>query len=178
MVIRISNRLRHRERLRGLIPAGKRARLPDIAADPRQPGRFQHRADVVQQSARDPAAVDRRHRHRHQPAQRCANRDEAGDPDLIQQGIDIGDILPGGISPLVRCVFAAAPPAHVGAQHAPLPREPRCQVFEVAGIAGQPRQTHQRRPVAAAGIVAIMQPQPVGAIPPAIGICAHAIGTT
>src|SRR3546814_1869090 len=67
---------------RGVHPGGITAPLPDIVLDPRQPRRFEPGPDIVDDGAGDALRDHGGQAHRHQPAQRCADRSEEHTSEL------------------------------------------------------------------------------------------------
>ena len=156
-------------------PARVRLAHTHIAANPVQPRLVQRRADIVQHRARQPFAMGGGDEHGDDPAQRRADRHEAGDRQVRQQPADILQIGQRHIAHRILGIGAFRAPPHIRADHPPLARQPLCQRLEIARIAGQPWQAqHGRSPVLAARIVAIMQPQSIRGPPICVTIAGQA----
>src|SRR3546814_9043428 len=72
-----------------LFPDTTRLRAADIVADAFKPRRLKLGADIVEHRADEPPGQRRRHQHRDQPAQRCADRREPRDRPLVQHSDDV-----------------------------------------------------------------------------------------
>ena len=105
----------------------------------------------------------------HEPAERGADEHRVGNAELVEQLEQVGDIDRRRVIGRVGVESAAAAPAQVDREHAPVAGVAIGDRLEIARVAGQAGDAQDRRAVARPGIIAIMELQAVGAVPVSIG---------
>ena len=162
----------------GFPPARKGDIAADIGAQPLDAPFLDDRADVVDQSPGNAFGVSAADQHGDDSAQRRAEENGVRDPQLIEQLQQIGGIGRRHVIVGLGVILRLAAPAKLDRDDAPGAGQAIGDRLEIAGIASQPRQAQDRRPVVRAGIVAVMQLQAVAAVPKAIDPLRHATPPT
>ena len=128
-----------------------------------------HRPDVVEQRPGDAIPARGGEQHRHEPAERGAEQDEAAELQLRDQRLDVLEVGQRHIGHRVLGVGAFAPAPELDADHPALSGEALGNPFEVARVSGQARNAKDRGAARRACIIAVVQPQAIVRQPIAIG---------
>ena len=160
-VLRQREAERHLHLCSGIVPVAHRRQASGIRLDASRAGRVDLGTDVVQHHAGERLRTHRGHQHRHQAAERSADDDDALDRQLAQQRPHVIDIGAGVIVQPVRVVLRAAAAALIRHDHATRGSDVLGERSEVAAVAREPVQAQHRRLARVAGVVAIVELQPV-----------------
>ena len=139
--------------------------VTDVGANAGNSGRVDFGPDVVDQRARDPLLVAGGNQHGDETAERGADEYRLRDAELVEQLQHIAGIAGRDIAFGLGVGIAQAPAPEIERDHPPFARDLIGHRFEIARIAGQAGQAKQGWLVGRApGIVAVMEPNPVGTV--------------